>query len=52
MSRGTIRFSSVIRFSGVRDNILSFFYSHTVHLDTIRVFICQLMHKRVALKEY
>jgi len=28
------------------------FHSCTVHLDTIKVFIYQLMHKRVALKEY
>ena len=29
-----------------------FFHSCTVHLDTIKVFIYQLMPKRVALKEY
>jgi len=28
------------------------FQSCTVHLDTIKVFIYQLMHNRVALKEY
>jgi hypothetical protein len=27
------------------------FHSRTVHLDTIEVFIYQLMHKRVALEE-
>jgi len=29
----------------------SIFHSRTVHLDTIKVFIYQLMHKRVVLKE-
>jgi hypothetical protein len=29
-----------------------FFHSCTVHLDTIKVFIYQLMHKKVALKDY
>jgi len=28
------------------------FHSRAVHFDTIKVFICQLMHKRDALKEY
>jgi len=27
------------------------FRSHTLHLDIIKVFIYQLMHERVALKE-
>jgi hypothetical protein len=29
-----------------------FFHSRTVNLDTIKVFIYQLMHNRVASKEY
>jgi len=29
-----------------------FFHSCTVHLDIVKVFIYQLMHNRVALKEY
>jgi hypothetical protein len=28
------------------------FHSRTVHLDIVKVFIYQLMHKRVALKEH
>jgi hypothetical protein len=28
------------------------FYSRIMHLDTIKVFMYQLMHNRVALKEY
>ena len=27
-------------------------HSHTMHLDNVRVIIYQLMHNRVALKEY
>jgi hypothetical protein len=35
-------------------NIQQFFFLHscTVHLDTVKVFIYQLMHNIVALKEY
>jgi hypothetical protein len=35
-----------------QNNQIAFFNSYTVHLDTIRVFIYQQMHNRVALKEY
>ena len=37
--------ATVVDFDG-QDNVVFFFYIHTVHLDIIRVvFIYQLMHK-------
>jgi len=35
-----------------KKNTVCIFHICTVHLDTIKVFIYQLMHNRVTLKEY
>jgi len=36
----------------VSANMFDHFLSCTVHFDTTKVFIYQMMHNRVALKEY